>query len=211
MPSTDIVQASSDILACGFGRPLQIPEYDPIMTRSLDRHREFWWSGDRSERFWIEQLKTDLYGDKLIAPDDAKYAAMQGVEVGDLVFRWHSERHPNAGPKRGGIYAVSRVIGGARRSDQLWDGKLCVEIPVTQRTFLREPILLRDLKELEGEFRAHQGQLEEEVRPLPLYSPWQFPKTGLKPMTRYLTKLTARDVELIGQHHPHLITAVVGA
>ncbi|MGP5008400.1 hypothetical protein ACTXJK_16035 [Brachybacterium tyrofermentans] len=181
------------------------------MMPSPTRQHEFWWSGDRSERFWIEQLKTDAYGDKLIAPDNSKYATMHGVGVGDVVFRWYSERHPEAGPKRGGIYAVSRVIGGARRSDQLWDGKLCVEIPVTQRTFLHQPILLRDLKQLAGEFRAHQEQLEEDVRPLPSYSPWQFPKTGLKPMTRYLTKLTARDVELIGQHHPHLITAVVGA
>ncbi|GLI29536.1 MULTISPECIES: hypothetical protein [Brachybacterium] len=181
------------------------------MTPRPARQHEFWWSGDRSERFWIEQLKTDSYGDKLIAPDNSTYATMHGVEVGDVVFRWYSERHPEAGPKRGGIYAVSRVIGGARRSDQLWDGKLCVEIPVTPRNFLRRPILLRDLKELEGEFRTHQQELETDVLPSPLYSPWQFPKTGLKPMTRYLTKLTVRDVELIGQHHPQLAPALAAS
>lgn len=186
-------------------------KYDPFMTPSSARHHKFWWSSDRSERFWIEQLKTDEYGDKLIAPNNSKYSTMHGVEVGDVVFRWHSERHPEAGPKRGGIYAVSRVIGGARQSDQLWDGKLCVEIPVTPRAVLRRPILLRDLKTLESEFRTHQERPKADVLPSPLYSPWQFPKTGLKPMTRYLTKLTARDVELIGLHHPQLITAVVGA
>ncbi|MGP5641633.1 hypothetical protein ACTXPS_19625 [Brachybacterium tyrofermentans] len=181
------------------------------MTPSFARQHGFWWSGDRSERFWIELLKTDAYGDKLIAPDSSRYATMQGVEVGDFVLRWYSERHPQAGSKRGGIYAVSRVIGHPRPSDELWDGKLCVEIPLTRRAFLRKPILLHDLKELERHLSAHQNSLEEEVRPLPLYSPWQFPATGLKPMTRYLTKLTTRDVEMIGQHHPHLITTVAVA
>lgn len=180
------------------------------MTSRRTGGNEFWWSGDRSERFWIEQLKTDAYGEKLIAPDNSKYATMHGVEVGDIVFRWYSERHPEAGSKRGGIYAVSRVTGTVRPSEQLWDGKLCLEIPLTPRTFLRRPILLRDLKELEIESHAHQEQRKGNVRPLPTYSPWQFPKTGLKPVTRYLTKLTSRDVEIIGQHRSHLITAIAG-
>lgn len=186
-------------------------ENDPIMTSRHFRQYEFWWSGDRSERFWIEQLKTDAYGDKLIAPDDPKYAIMHGVEVGDIIFGWHSERHPDAGPKRGGIYALSRVIGRVRPADQLWDDKLFLEIPVTRRTFLQRPILLHDLRNLESHFRTHQEMRGEKVHPLPLYSPWQYPATGLKPMMRYLTKLTAHDVELIGQHHPQLIPALATA
>ena len=178
------------------------------MTHTQALRQEFWWSGDRSERFWVEQLKTDAYGDKLIAPDNSRYVAMHGVEVGDIVFRWYSERHPVAGPKRGGIYAVSRVAGKIRRSDQTWDGQSCEEVPLTPRTFLRAPILLRDLKDLEDEFYAHREALKRSVRPSALHSPWQFPRTGLKPMTRYLTKLTTQDVELIGKHHSHLVTAV---
>lgn len=172
---------------------------------------DYWWSGDRSERFWIEQLKTDEYGDKLIAPDSEKYSTMHGVEVGDLIFRWYSERHPRAGSKRGGIYAVSRTIGRVRASSQLWEGQACLEIPVTRRTFLRRPILLNDLKRREDELRANRDSLAEKVTAQPLYSPWQFPKTGLKPMTRYLTKLTAEDLEVIVADHPHLAIAMTGA
>lgn len=58
----------------------------------------FWWSGDRTERYWVEQLRTDEYGDRLIAPDGPRYATMHGVAVGDLVLRWYSERHPDGGP-----------------------------------------------------------------------------------------------------------------
>ncbi|MGP5079271.1 hypothetical protein ACTXKZ_14565 [Brachybacterium alimentarium] len=180
---------------------------DPRATTN----RHFWWSGDRSERFWIEQLRTDELGDKLIAPNSSTYTTMHGVEVGDIIFRWYSERHPEAGATRGGIYAVSRAIGRVRPSAQLWEGQSCLEIPVTRRTLLRRPILLNDLKRREDEFRGNRDSLAGKVSPLPLYSPWQFPATGLKPMTRYLTKLTAEDVEVIAADHPHVATAMTSA
>lgn len=179
------------------------------MSSRAPKDRDFWWGGDRSERFWIEQLKTDEYGDKLIAPDSPKYAPMHGVEVGDIIFRWYSERHPEAGVKLGGIYAVSRAIGRLRNSDQLWEGQSCLEIPVTRRTFFRRPILLNDLKRREDELRTNRDSLAEKVSPLPLYSPWQFPAKGLKPMTRYLTKLTAEDLEVIVADHSHVATAMI--
>lgn len=181
------------------------------MNRRGSKDHPFWWSGDRSERFWIEQLKTDEYGDKLIAPDSSKYATMHGVEVGDIIFRWYSERHPVAGPKLGGIYAVSRAIGRVRSSAQLWEGQSCLEIPVTRRMHLRRPILLNDLKDREDELRENRDSLTGKVSPHALYSPWQFPAKGLKPMTRYLTKLTAEDLEVIVADHPHVATAMTSA
>ena len=181
------------------------------MTAPTTRTSDFWWSGDRSEKYWIEQLRTDEYGDRLIAPDTSTYATMHGVEVGDLVMRWYSERHPEAGPRRGGIYAVSRVIGRVRSSPDLWDGQECLEIPLTRRTFLRRPIYLNDLKKLQKQLEANRDRLARTVGSTALYSPWQFPATGLKPMTRYLTKLTAEDVELIVADHPHLATAMTRA
>ena len=54
------------------------------MTAPTTRTSDFWWSGDRSEKYWIEQLRTDEYGDRLIAPDTSTYATMHGVEVGEL-------------------------------------------------------------------------------------------------------------------------------
>ncbi|MGP5641425.1 hypothetical protein ACTXPS_18545 [Brachybacterium tyrofermentans] len=137
---------------------------------------EFWWSGDRTQRFWIEQLKTDAYGDKLTAPDTSRYATMRGVEVGDIVFRWYSERHPEAGRRLGGIYAASKVIGQIRRSEQLWDGQSCNEIPLAPRSYLRDPILLRDLKDLEAEFHTHQTALATAVQPSSPYSLCSSPK-----------------------------------
>lgn len=172
---------------------------------------DFWWSGDRTERYWIEQLKTDDYGDRLIAPDDSTYATMRAVEVGDLVLRWYSERHPSAGPGRGGIYAVSRVIGRPRSTPDLWEGRQCLEVPLTRRAFLRRPILLNDLKNLEDHLKADREALARSVPTKALYSPCQFPRTGLKPMTRYLTKLTAEDLELIVGDHPHLATVMTRA
>lgn len=181
------------------------------MTSAESRGHQFWWSGDRSEKYWIEQLRTDEYGDRLIAPDKSSYAPMHGVEVGDLVLRWYSERHPEAGPKRGGIYAVSRVIGRVRTSPDVWEGQQCLEIPLTRRTPLRRPIYLNDLKPLEDRLKANRDELARSVSTSSLYSPWQFPRTGLKPMTRYLTKLTTEDLELIVADHPHLATAMTRA
>lgn len=171
----------------------------------------FWWSGDRTERYWVEQLRTDEYGDRLIAPDDPRYATMHGVEVGDLVLRWYSERHPDGGPRRSGVHAVSRVIGRLRPSTDLWEGSTSVEIPLTRRTMLDRPVLLTDLKRREDEFRASSEALAEAVAPMPRHSPWQFPRTGLKPMTKYLTKLIRADLEVIVADHPHLATAMTRA
>lgn len=171
----------------------------------------YWWSGNRSERYWIEQLKTDKYGERLIAPDNPTYAVMRGVEIGDLVFRWYSERHTAAGARRSGIYAVSRVIGDVRPSEEVWEGHSCLEVPVSVRTLLSRPILLQDIKPLEGAFLENRRVLATAVGDLPLYSPWQFPVKGLKPMTRYLTKLAVADLESIIADHPHLALSMISA
>ncbi|MCT1996848.1 hypothetical protein M3C58_01285 [Brachybacterium muris] len=178
------------------------------MSATNDADHHFWWSGDAIERFWIEQLQTDEYGDRLIAPDNTTYRPMHGVEIGDVVFHWFSERHPQAGPKKGGIYAVSRVTGPLQRADRLWEEQTSIEIPLSRRSNLNRPILLEDLKQREHELRENKDSLTSHVQGKPLYSPWQFPKTGLKPMTRYLTKLTATDLEVIAADHPHIVIAL---
>lgn len=103
------------------------------------------------------------------------------------------------------------MIGRLRPSTDLWEGSACVEIPLTRRTMLDRPVLLADLKRREDEFRASSEALAETVAPMPRHSPWQFPRTGLKPMTKYLTKLTRADVEVIVADHPHLATAMTRA
>lgn len=181
------------------------------MTALTDRTPDFWWTGDRSEKYWIELLRTDDYGDRLVAPDNPTYATMHGVEVGDLVMRWLTERHPGAGRGRAGIYAVSRVVGRVRKSPDLWGGQKCLEIPVTRRTVLNHPIYLKDLKALQDQLESNQKKLARSVSNASLYSPWQFPSKGLKPVMGYLFKLTADDVELIVADHPHLATAMTRA
>lgn len=178
------------------------------MTPRNSADHDFWWSGDATERFWIELLKTDEYGDRLFAPDNSKYRPMHGVEVGDVVFHWFSERHPHAGPKKGGIYAISRVTGPLRVSDRLWEGHTCNEIPLSGRSYLQRPVLLEELKQREHELRTNRDSLSSRARRKPIYSPWQFPSTGLKPMTRYLTKLMSADLEVIAADHPHIVTAL---
>lgn len=178
------------------------------MSATNDADHHFWWSGDAIERFWIEQLQTDEYGDRLIAPDNTTYRPMHGVEIGDVVFHWFSERHPQAGPKKGGIYAISRVTGPLRLSGPLWEGQTCNEIPLSGRSYLQRPVLLEELKLREHELKANRASLSSRAKQEPIYSPWQFPSTGLKPMTRYLTKLMSTDLEVIAADHPHIVIAL---
>ena len=181
------------------------------MSARKTREREYWWSSDRSEKYWIELLKTDMQGDRLFAPDTRTYRTIEAVNVGDLVLHWHSERYPGIKGRASGIYSVSRAIGRIRPSHDLWEGKISVEVPLSRKVPLREPILLPDLKEISDELNRNRVRLEAAIKPRPHFSPWQFPDTGLKPMTRYLTKLTTEDVELIVADHPHLATAMTRA
>ena len=180
------------------------------MSARKAHEREYWWSSDRFEKYWIELLKTDTQGDRLFAPDTRTYRTMEAVNVGDLVLHWHSERYPGIKGKTSGIYSVSRAIGRVRPSQDLWDGKISVEVPLSRKVPLREPILLPDLKKIADALNNNLERLKA-VEPRPHFSPWQFPDTGLKPMTRYLTKLTAADLELIVAEHPHLATAMTRA
>lgn len=169
---------------------------------------DFWWSNDRSEKFWIEVLNTEYYGDRLFAPDSSAYRSMRSVQVGDIVFRWHSERHPDARAGHSGIYAVSRVIGHARPSTDRWKGKLSLEAPLTPKVFLRRPVLLTDLKLRQDELQQNLTKLQSRIAPLAAHSLWQFAPSGLKPVTRYLTKVSAADVDLIVSDHPHVTMAI---
>lgn len=133
---------------------------------------------------------------------------MHAVEIGDVVFHWFSERHPQAGTKRGGLYAVSRVTGPLQRSMQAWEGQLSVEIPLTGRTYLQRPILLDDLKDRRDQLKDNLDKLKTRIAPLSPHSLWQFPGHGMKPVTKYLAKLTAADLELIAADHPHIVTTL---
>lgn len=175
-------------------------------TRRADHN--FWWSGDPTERFWIEVLKTDEYGDRLFAPDTPRYKTMHGVEVGDVVFHWLSERHPRIGSKRGGLYAVSRATGPLQRSASHWDKHDSLEMSLTPRVYLRRPVLLEDLKRRRDDLAENLDVLEEAISPMKPHSLWQFTSTGLKPHMTYLAKFTTADLELITADHPHIVTAL---
>ena len=181
------------------------------MSPSNPANRDFWWTDDHSENFWIEQLKTEGDGDRLWAPDTSTYRAVHGVEVGEIILHWHSERRPDIKPGLSGIYAVSRVIGRTHAAADRWEGQLSIEAPLTRKVPLNRPILLRDLKLRQDEFKQNLDELKRTVGRKSHFSPWQFPGTGLKPVTRYLTKLTSQDLEVIVADHPHLATAIARA
>lgn len=117
----------------------------------------FWWSGDRTERYWVEQLRTDEYGDRLIAPDGplVRHDARGGGRGPGTALVLGTT--PGRRPRRSGVHAVSRVIGRLRPSTDLWEGSACVEIPLTRRTMLDRPVLLADLKRREDEFLGLVG------------------------------------------------------
>ena len=99
----------------------------------------------------------------------------------------------------------------ARRSPDLWSCKEFLEIPVTRRTVLKHPIFLTDLNALQEQLESNRKKLARSVSNTTLYSPWQFPRKGLKPVMGYLFRLTIEDLELIVADHPHLATAMTRA
>ena len=135
------------------------------MSARKTREREYWWSSDRSEKYWIELLKTDMQGDRLFAPDTRTYRTMEAVNVGDLVLHWHSERYPGIKGRTSGIYSVSRAIGRIRPSHDLWEGKISVEVPLSRKVPLREPILLPDLKEISDELNRNRVSGRHQASP----------------------------------------------
>lgn len=181
------------------------------MTARMRQGAGFWWDGDPSERYWLEQLKTDTDGDRLFAPDTGTYRVMHAVDVGDLVLHWFSERRPDVGPGRSGIYAVSRVVGPARAAADRWEGRPSIDVPLTAKIMLDRPVLLADLKRREEELRRNRDELLADIGDAPHYSMWQFPRRGLKPVVRYLSKLSTADLEIIVADHPHLTAAMTQA
>lgn len=178
------------------------------MTGDLLPTQGFWWDEDADERYWIEQLKTDRYGYRLISPRSRTYATTAAVRPGDIVFHWYSERHPSAGPRRSGIFAVSGAVSRPRRTTDTWDDAPCVEVRLTRRVLLRRPVLLSELRAHAREFRVNQEALQDAIGDRASHSPWQFPATGMKPVLRYLTKFTQADVEELVRARPDIALAL---
>lgn len=169
-----------------------------------------WWSGDPSERYWLEITNRDNLGENLIAPqqndagrEEWSYALVNYVRPGDIVLHW-----TKLGQRS--IFGYSRVVTEPFQSSLEWQSRGSYgrtrppsreedawEASLEGYTELRSPATQDVLRALEPRIRTVRDELVDE-HGSPIYFP--FAISDLRPLRAsqaYLTKFPARLVELI--------------
>ncbi|WP_320784451.1 protein NO VEIN domain-containing protein [Streptomyces sp. CRN 30] len=169
-----------------------------------------WWSGDPSERYWLEITNRDDIGTNLLAPqlndrgeDYWSYSLVRQVRPGDLVLHWDK----NHGP---GVVGYSHVVGepfastitwqsrgtyGRRRGDATPEPEPAWEARLGGYRRLEHPVTQTRLREIEPRLRVLRDQLAEALG-TPLYFPFVFSdRRPLRAAQGYLTKVPRACVE----------------
>lgn len=159
-----------------------------------------WWSGDPSQRYWMELVTVDTWGSELIAPDEPRHALMHDVSIGDVVFHWVGKNNPQRRPS--GMYGVSVVAGTLQNDAGEWLGRLANTIELTGYTAFDSPILLTELRAYQDDIFALVERLKAREQ-LTLHFPFQkHPSSGLKPNQRYLSKLPVEMLDIVPTLRP---------
>lgn len=159
-----------------------------------------WWSGDPSQRYWMEVVTVPAWGSELVAPDKSQYALMKEVSIGDVVFHWVGKNNLQRRPS--GMYGVSAVSGPLHRGTGVWEDKPADTIALSGYTPFDPAFLLVDMRTYQDEIL----QLLENLRRLhqkTVHFPFHKHQTaGLKPNQRYLSKFPAEILDIIPDLRP---------
>ncbi|EMY32857.1 hypothetical protein D477_017949 [Arthrobacter crystallopoietes BAB-32] len=160
-----------------------------------------WWSGDPTQRYWMELVNVDSWGSELVAPDEPRHALMYDVAVGDVVYHWVGKNNPQRRPS--GMYGVSVVAGNLQRDAGEWLGQPANTIELTGYTAFDPPLLLGALRSYQQQIFDLIEGLHERERQQTLHFPFQkHPTAGLKPNQRYLSKLPAELLDIVSELRP---------
>ncbi|WP_062208800.1 protein NO VEIN domain-containing protein [Demequina oxidasica] len=177
-----------------------------------------WWVADPDQRFWMEITDREDLGADLFAPttDGSRrsywgYELVTYVQPGDVVFHWHKTL---AGEP--GIVGWSRATGAYEDTDISWQAHGTVgrargtlaqrpawRMPLLNYTPLVNPVLITQVRALEGPLRAAQAELEELYPDGRLYAPFQFSdKRELRAQQTYFVKFPREMVALLSLDEP---------
>lgn len=161
--------------------------------------RELWWSGDSSQRYWMELINVESWGSELVAPEEPRHALMHEVHEGDIVFHWVGKNNPKRKPA--GLYGKSVVAGALRRDNGEWLGRAANTIELTGYTAFDPPILLPEVRQRESEILTLLEDFESRYGTV--HYPFHRHKTaGLKPNQRYLMKFPSELLDIVRPLRP---------
>lgn len=172
-----------------------------------------WWSGDSSERFWMEITDRSDVGVDLFAPTEDSggrpywgYELLTHVRPGDLVLHWHKTMLGE-----GAIVGWSRAIGVYEHTDISWQARGTVgrargttsarpawRMPLEGFVFLADPVLDADVRRVEKHLRRAQTDLVAAHGAAP-YFPFAFSdKRPVRASQTYFVKMPACLLPILG-------------
>jgi hypothetical protein len=193
------------------------------MAVGTSSKRARWWDSDATQRYWMEVVHVEEFGEQLVAPEESRHDRMHDVRTGDVVLHWVSKRNPMKW--KPGIYGASVVAGELQPNGGTWLGKPANTIALAKYKALREPYLLGQLQANHQEdiLGILEGLTKELVkRPKQKgYFPFNRHSTiGLKPNEGYLFKLPRQVIAAVpellppsdwaGFDHPLEVSPVLG-
>ena len=146
----------------------------------------YWWSGDASERYWLEATDRPDIGSDLRAPmaDEAdrpnwRYLLFQAARVGDVVFHYNK--------KVGAIIGLSTIAGSPRSQPIVWAARGTYArrkgtkphsrpgymIPLTDFQTLSTALTLSDIRARRGELLKLRDHLGQANKSKSLYFPFE--------------------------------------
>ena len=159
-----------------------------------------WWSGDDSERYWLEiAQRSSGLGEELDIPTRNRaghsspgYELIKFVRAGDVVFHWHRGR---------GIVGWSIATGTVEdvetRDSEPMLGEPGWRMSLTDYTPLDPVVTYQDTQGLETQIRDIHSDLKE-THTGSLYFPFSFSdKQGMRPAESYLAKFPRALAELL--------------
>ncbi len=170
--------------------------------RTLGMAINTWWSGEPSERFWVEITQRSNVGEDLWAPKTDQsgrpywgYELLTYTRPGDVVFHWH--KHLLGTPA---LIGWSVIAGPVRDAFEEWQprgtyGRAALsqglrpvwQVPLSGYTSLAKPVTEADVRSLEAELRDSLSDAGTDQGG-PLYFPFAF--SGKRPVRAAQTYFT---------------------
>lgn len=180
----------------------------PSRIQPRRRNEKHWWTGNDSERFWLESTDRDDLGTNLHAPklDDAgkenpKYDLFRFSRPGDIVFHYHKKPQAViAWSVVGGPIESATILWGARGHKAKKRGATAYvrpswRMPLSDLTYLTQPLSLDELRRTSDSLRAIRDDLSAQFN-LTTYFPFELSHTRpVRPLPGYIFKLPKAVVD----------------
>lgn len=160
-------------------------------------HVHAWWSGNESEKYWLEATDRKDLGANLIAPisNNAGQRLVAHVNPGDIVFHYYL-------PVKA-IVALSVASGAPYVSKLRWPERdksperdaYCIDL--VNYTELEEPITLEDFRNFDTRIRSIKTSLLK-IHGKSVYFPFQM-RRNVDPAQNYLSKFPQALIEIFSQ------------